>query len=136
MSDMMLVLHERIKAVRRGVHIGSARLREAQDNIGLSNEKLARRLYVSEKTWRRWRDIGEIPREHLPAVARELGLRLEPVDFAAAQESDRVAGLERRQAQLVEMVDSLRESQSALVRVLEQLVDELRSERRRTGSPS
>jgi len=162
MSDLTLVLHERIKGVRRGVHIGSDRLREAQDNTGLSNEKLARRLYVSEKTWRRWRDLGEVPREHLPAVARELGLQFEPLDPVvigvasesptavveeAPPESARLEGLEHRQAQLLEMVDGLRASQSAviqsqsalvhvqsaLVQALGDLVNELRAERRRIG---
>lgn len=116
MSDLVVVLRERIRAVRRGVPLGTDRIRNAQEAIGLSNEKIARELYISEKTWRRWRDIGEIPREHLPAVAKVLRLEIEDptapsgellIEARLGTIEGQIAGIERRQVELVDTLDDV-----------------------------
>lgn len=57
-------------------HIGAARIEEAQKAVGLSNEAIARRIPVSEKTWRRWKQAGDIPTAALRTVAAALRLDL------------------------------------------------------------
>lgn len=69
MSDLYLELRSRIPVVAAKTQIGSARIEEAQKRVGLSNESIARRVPVSEKTWRRWKQSGEIPTASLPSVA-------------------------------------------------------------------
>lgn len=76
MSDIYLELKARIPVVAAKTHVGTARLQEAQDRTGLSNESIAREIPVSEKTWRRWKEAGTIPTAALPAVARVLRLDL------------------------------------------------------------
>lgn len=49
----------------------------AQKELRLSNESVARQIPVSEKTWRRWKNAGEIPNYALPLVAEILQLELE-----------------------------------------------------------
>ena len=115
MSDMYLELKSRIPVVAARTHVGSARLQEAQDAAGLSNERLAREIPVSEKTWRRWKDSGEIPTYALPAVARVLGLELRgapqhPIDMSTAPASPDTAEVLDRIAQLEETVESLRQT--------------------------
>lgn len=80
MSDLYLELRARIPVVAEQTHIGTARLAEAQKVSGLSNEAIARRVHISEKTWRRWKKVGEVPTPSLPAVASALGLELGPDD--------------------------------------------------------
>lgn len=77
MSELELVLRRRLQAVRKGVRIGTDTLQTAQDATGLSNERLARELHVSTKTWERWKKAGEVPVYHLDDVARELSLQIE-----------------------------------------------------------
>ncbi len=76
MSDLYLELRTRIPVVAQRTVIGTQRLQDAQDAVGLSNEAVARRVPVSEKTWRRWKEAGEIPTASLPAVASALRLDL------------------------------------------------------------
>jgi hypothetical protein len=76
---------------RRGVadkvFIPRERVEQLQSDAGLSNEKLAARIPVTERTWRRWKhnapeeERGErpagmaaIPSSSLPAVERALGV--------------------------------------------------------------
>jgi hypothetical protein len=80
MSDIYLELVSRIPVVAQRTTIGRARLGEAQERVGLSNEAIARRVPVSEKTWRRWKEKGEIPTASLPAVASALRLELRELE--------------------------------------------------------
>lgn len=73
---MYLELVSRIPVVAARTQVGTQRLQEAQDAVGLSNEAVARLIPCSEKTWRRWKEAGEVPTASLPAVARALRLRL------------------------------------------------------------
>lgn len=79
MSDLYLELRSRIPVVAAKTHVGTARIEEAQARVGLSNEAIARRIPVSEKTWRRWKQAGEIPTAFLPTVAAVLRLELREI---------------------------------------------------------
>jgi len=134
MTDMTLVLYERLEAVRHGVRIGTDRLREARKAAGLSGEAVARHLQISERTYRRWEKAGEVPREYVPTLAALLNMVID-LDGGAAirtpaaadsQIEDRLAGLERRQEEALSATQ-------AVLRSLDALVDELRVERRGSG---
>jgi hypothetical protein len=90
MSDLYLELRARIPVVASRTEIGRERLEAAQSAVGLSNERLARLIPVSEKTWRRWREAGTVPTYALPRVAEALRLELvegmpgEPRELAPA----------------------------------------------------
>lgn len=99
MSDMFLELRSRIPVVAAQTHIGTARLQEAQKTVGLSNESVARKIPVSEKTWRRWKEAGEVPTSSLPAVAKALRLELRELDPTAVDE-DVTERLDRLEAQV------------------------------------
>ena len=94
MSDLYLELRSRIPVVAAKTHVGSARIEEAQKRVGLSNEAIARRIPVSEKTWRRWRQSGEIPTASLPAVAAALHLELREISDEAELSPRAAAGVE------------------------------------------
>lgn len=79
MSDLYLELRSKIAVVAAKTHLGSARIEEAQKRVGLSNEAIARKIPVSEKTWRRWKIDGTIPTAVLPAVAAALRLELREI---------------------------------------------------------
>jgi outer membrane murein-binding lipoprotein Lpp len=111
MSDMYLELKSRIPVVAARTHIGTARIQEAQDARGLSNERIARLIPVSEKTWRRWKEAGEIPTAALPAVALALGLELrgvEPEAIDVSTPSGSVDELSAKVDRLASAVEELR----------------------------
>lgn len=118
MSDIYLELRSRIPVVAARTAVGTARIQAAQDAVGLSNEAVARLIPVSEKTWRRWKEAGEIPTAALPAVARALRLELigvvpEPFDVGptnggVSQPSN--AEVVQRIEQLEVAVESLRQA--------------------------
>lgn len=86
---MYLELRSRIPVVAEQTDLGTARIEDAQRRVGLSNEAVARKVPVSEKTWRRWKQAGKIPTASLPAVARALNLELHALSPEAAQVEDR-----------------------------------------------
>lgn len=106
MSDLYLELRSRIAVVAAKTHVGSARLQEAQNAVGLSNEAIARRVPVSEKTWRRWKKEGTIPTAFLPTVASVLRLELREFHPEEPDEDGRVSRLE---SQVEEALDLLYE---------------------------
>ena len=118
---MYLELMSRIPVVAARTHVGSARLQEAQDAVGLSNESVARLIPVSEKTWRRWKDAGEIPTASLPAVARALRLELKQVPAPDWEQEQDVVSLELLAAGQEAMLSLLRENAARLARI-EQVV--------------
>lgn len=75
--DLYLVLRERLEAVADTIHIDSEILNEAQNARGFSHERMARELYISEKTWRRWKGKAAIPADRLDDVATVLNLDIE-----------------------------------------------------------
>lgn len=84
MSDLYVELRSRIPVVASRTEIGTSRLEAAQSAVGLSNERLARLIPVSEKTWRRWKAAGQVPTYALPTVAK--ALRLELVEVPATMD--------------------------------------------------
>jgi len=107
---MYLELVSRIPVVAAQTHIGTARLQEAQDESGLSNEGLAREIHISEKTWRRWKKTGAIPTTSLPAAARALRLTLHELDPAAE-----AAVSSRLEEQLAEVLELVKEQKAQLL---------------------
>jgi hypothetical protein len=127
MSDIYLQLLSRIPVVAEQTYLGEQRIQEAQTNAALSNEAIARIVHISEKTWRRWKKKGSIPRASLPAVAAALGLQLQELDKEGLSNGD-VVTLRRLGAELAEV----RQSQA---RMEEMLAEALRRPSRR-GAPA
>jgi hypothetical protein len=120
MSDIYLELRSRIPVVAAKTHVGTARIQEAQDAVGLSNEAIARSIPISEKTWRRWKEAGQIPTAVLPAVARVLGLELRqaevpPLDSHAIAGADDIAQLRRENAETQERLGRIEKLLAQLV---------------------
>lgn len=92
MSELYLDLKRRIPVVTYWTTVGTADMERAQERLGLSDEKLARSLHISTKTWSRWKRRGEIPSHELPRLAPILGFELqssvEPIRIQAATEDD------------------------------------------------
>jgi DNA-binding transcriptional regulator YiaG len=85
---MYLDLKRRIPVVAEWTEVGEEDMQRAQERIGLSDERLARLIPVSERTWRRWKKRGAIPTALLPRVAEVLDLELvktEPVRVDASR---------------------------------------------------
>lgn len=80
MSDLYLDLRHRIHVVTEWTEIPTEELQRAQDRIGLSDEKVARRIPVSVKTWSRYKKRGAVPTHLLPRIAPILGFELIPVE--------------------------------------------------------
>lgn len=76
MSDLYLVLRSRLDAVAEWVTIGDE-LALAQKALGLSDERVAREVSVSTRTWIRWRQRGQVPIYMVEKVATVLHLEIE-----------------------------------------------------------
>ncbi len=116
MSDLYLVLRERIGQVAENVAIPTEQLEQAQKARGLSNERMGWQISVSEKTWRRWKKTGQVPVHSFQRVAEVLRLEIvrpefDPVEVALPPESlaDVVA----------ELRDALAEARAVAERLLE-----------------
>lgn len=78
MSDLYLVLRHRLEDVTDWVPLGEDVMRTAMKSQGLSsNERAARAIPVSTKTWERWLKRGAVPRQWLQRVAKVLALEIE-----------------------------------------------------------
>lgn len=120
MSDLYLVLRERIHAVAEGIEIPTEVLQQAQDAKGLSNERLARLLPISERQWRRWKKDGRVPVYWLDRISEVLDLEIERPSFprsltvpATPDADERLARMEKLMAQLLDEVGKLREEQDS-----------------------
>ncbi len=93
--------------------VGTDEMQRAQDRTGLSDERLARQIPVSERTWRRWKTRGAIPTAFLPRAAQILGLeivRSVPVQVAVEQEPQQVlVDFREPLAVLIELVQRIAE---------------------------
>lgn len=108
MSDIYEVLRRRVQTVAANAQIGTERLQAAQDAAGYSNERLARALNISEKTWRRWKSAGTVPVYHLDAVAAALDLEIErPEGSTVRMERSEVRELRREMAEIRAMIATL-----------------------------
>jgi hypothetical protein len=139
MSDLYLVLRERIEEVSSWHHLGKEVLREAQQALGLSDEKLAREIPVSTRTWIRWKDRGAVPAQSLDRVAAVLGLEIERrrppaievLEGDGEEESaleEQVRELAARQSEVIEALALTQAAVSDVVAVLRELTDVLRPE--------
>lgn len=77
MSDLYLTLRHRLDAVAEWVTIGADVWNDAQKRLGLSDERAARLVPVSGRTWIRWRQRGQVPIHSLERVAQILELEIE-----------------------------------------------------------
>lgn len=130
---MYLELKSKIPVVAARTAVGRERLQAAQDAVGLSNERLARLIPVSTKTWERWKKAGEIPTQWLPQVARALRLELVEAPAVPAVVELRPTAAEPLLARVAETVADLAEGQQELlaeVATLGEKLDELLARRR------
>ncbi len=114
--DLYLVLRERLEAVADTIHIDAEILHEAQNARGFSNERIARELYISEKTWRRWKAKSAIPADRVDDVAKVLNLDIErpparrvvlATELAEGEASARLEALEAASKRIEELVREL-----------------------------
>ncbi len=77
MSDMYLVLRSRLEDVQSWIDLGVDVIRDAQKRTGLSDERLARQVPISTRTWIRWRERGQVPTHSLERIAELLQLEVE-----------------------------------------------------------
>ncbi|MBA3565244.1 MAG: hypothetical protein H0W31_00125 [Actinobacteria bacterium] len=107
MSDLYLDLRRRIPLVAEWTDVGDEEMERAQARLGLSDERLARLIPISAKTWVRWKRRGQIPTHYLPKVAPILGFEIvpmEPVEIAVATQTSVVTpDLRESLAELVEL---------------------------------
>jgi transcriptional regulator with XRE-family HTH domain len=125
MSDMYLVLRNRVNMVKDWAELGTDTMREARQVRGLSYEAVARLIPVSSKTYERWEKRGAVPRHDLQNVAAVLGLEVErPVPVTVLvpdpilDNGQALADLRRRQAELADTLD-------AVLHILERLTSAL-----------
>jgi DNA-binding NarL/FixJ family response regulator len=119
--DLYLVLRERLEAVADTIHIDAEILDEAQNARGFSHERMARELYISEKTWRRWKAKAAIPADRLDDVARVLNLDIERPParrVVLAEEASRLVEAESATAAALVVLDGRLEDIAATVAVL------------------
>lgn len=121
MSDIYLELKRRIPVIAARTHIGREELQRAQDTVGLSNERLARRIPVSEKTWRRWKDAGEVPTAWLPKIAEVLRLELVEPPREIVEAADHLDLQEQAAGGVAQLLDGQAETLAALARIEEKL---------------
>jgi transcriptional regulator with XRE-family HTH domain len=99
MSDLYLVLRNRLEAVAEWVGIEPQVLRAARERRGLSYETMAREVHVSAKTWERYEKAGRVPRHALRVIAGVLELEIEEPAMApviiAGSDGERSEILER-----------------------------------------
>lgn len=77
MSDLYLTLRHRLDSVAEWVTLGAEQMTSAQKAKGLSDERAARLVPVSGRTWVRWRQQGRVPIHSLDKVAEILGLEIQ-----------------------------------------------------------
>jgi hypothetical protein len=124
MSELELVLRHRLEQVRKGVIVGTEPLQAAQDATGLSNERLARELHVSSKTWERWKKAGEVPSYYIDEIARVLRLEIERPTQRPLASPDGPA-IADHQAELLAGVSTLLESSREALPLLRSLDERL-----------
>jgi hypothetical protein len=118
-SDLYLDLRRRIPVVTEWTTVGSKEMEDAQARTGLSDERLARMIPISSKTWTRWKKRGQIPTHLLPKVAPILGFELvtiEPLQIPVAGDQPVSEGT-------LVLTPALRESVAVLVELVQRLAE-------------
>lgn len=101
------------------VTIGIDVFGDAQKRLGLSDERAARLVPVSVRTWIRWRQRGQVPIHSLDRVAQILELEIE-----RPAHDRRVVVDDALDAQ--ELYDRLDRQHEAVMRRLDEVQEELR----------
>ncbi|HXJ68160.1 MAG TPA: hypothetical protein VNM39_04590 [Verrucomicrobiae bacterium] len=116
MSDIYVVLRSRLEKVASWINLGTEAMEGAQRRLGLSDERVAREIPVSTRTWIRWRQRGQVPVQWLPNVAKVLDLELEQAqrvrvhvngDESEPTSDDQIAALREEVAGMRAMVEEL-----------------------------
>ena len=118
MSDLYLDLRRRIPVVTEWTDVGTEEMERAQSKTGLSDERLAREIAISAKTWTRWKKRGQIPTHLLQRVAPILGFELVPVTPTPLEFTDG-----RPEGTTVLVTTDLRESLGTIVELLQVIAD-------------
>ena len=92
-------------------------MQELQSGAGLSNEDMGRLLHVTEKTWRRWKEKGEVPNRDLAAFAR--AVKVELATISPQEESP--YGIGQLTQELADIRAELRELQRDVRAILERI---------------
>jgi hypothetical protein len=117
-SDLYLDLRRRIPVVAEWTTVGTDAMEEAQDRTGLSDERLAREIPISAKTWVRWKRRGQIPTHLLPKVAPILGFEVVPLEPLRVEVANAA-----QSAGAVIVTSDLRESLATLVDLVQRLAE-------------
>ena len=118
---LALTARIRVMAETAWTEIPAEQLRAAQKRKGWPDARVAAELYVTEKTWWRYRTAGRVPTKMIPAVARVLDLDLyehfdSPVPVNGAGESEAnaaIARLERRVEDLADLLERVLQDRQA-----------------------
>lgn len=122
MSDLYLVLRRRLDAVADWVELGVEAMSSAQKALGLSDERAARLVPVSGRTWTRWRAQGRVPAHSVDKVAAILGLEIErPTSIRIVLPEDESADLAAVMVSIKELGERLDSDLSDLGRKLDAL---------------
>lgn len=105
MSDLYLVLRNRLDAVPEWVYIEPEILRAARERRGFSYETMAREVHVSSKTWERYEKAGRVPRPLLATVAEVLELEIEE----PARQRVVAAGSKEERSEILDRLDKIEE---------------------------
>ena len=118
MSDLYIVLRNRLATVAEWVAIEPAILRAARERRGLSYETMAREIHVSAKTWERYEKAGRVPRHALRAIAAVLELEIEEPALARVI----IAGSDEERSAIVDRLAVIEEQLAAIDAKLSLLV--------------
>jgi len=110
MSDLYLVLRNRLDAVAEWVAIEPAVLRAARERRGLSYETMAREIHVSAKTWERYEKAGRVPRHALRAIAEVLELEIDEPALARIV----IAGSDEERSEILDHLAMIDERLNAI----------------------
>jgi hypothetical protein len=145
-SDLYPILRHRLEPVSDWVDIGTKEMAAAQKASGLSDEKLARKIPISTRTWIRWKKRGQVPIFHIDLVADVLKMEIErperrrvPVPASRSQRSEAVPeepsdlevlreGYAEARAQMLDAARLLREERAQTKKTIQALVKELRGQ--------
>lgn len=120
MSELYIVLRNRLAVVKDWVPIGQKRMREARVRKGLSYEAMGRILHISSKTWDRWEKRGAVPVHDLDRVADVLGLEVERYEGGTPIRIDRDR-LEEEAEQIATHARTIATESAALAQTLGEL---------------
>lgn len=120
MSDIYVVLRSRLESVASWYNLGTDAMEEAQGRMGLSDERLAREIPVSTRTWIRWKKRGQVPVQWLPNVAKVLDLEIERAERVRVSVDDPGTATDR-DAEIAALREEVAEVRQVADRILAKL---------------